>query len=53
MVKNPKSARRNLPTQFQVSSKTAEIRHFFKLARLMQSCVHPAEGPLERNNRGF
>jgi hypothetical protein len=33
--------------------KTAEIRRFSKLARSLQSYVHPAEGPPGRDLRGF
>jgi hypothetical protein len=53
VVKNPKLARRKIPVNLALRAKTAEIRRFSKLARLVQSCVHPAEGPLERNTRGF
>jgi hypothetical protein len=53
VVKNPKYARREIPSRSKACSKTAEIRHFPKLARSLQPCVHPAEGPLERNIRGI
>jgi hypothetical protein len=53
VVKNPNSAHGGILCRTGCFEKSAEIRLFSKLARSLQTCVHPAEGPLERNTRGI